>query len=57
LIYGRGQAEVSLESSPAWVNGTLIVFTWLALVTTLYSGAEYVLAAARFVKGSAAELR
>jgi hypothetical protein len=39
------------------VNGTLIVFTWLALVTTLYSGAEYVLAAARFVKGSAAELR
>ena len=57
LIYGRGKEEVSLESSPVWVNGTLIVFTWLALVTTLYSGAEYVLAAARFVRGSDAESR
>lgn len=53
LIYGRGQEEVSLQASPAWVNGTLIVFAWLALITTLYSGAEYVLAAARFVKGAA----
>lgn len=36
--------------SPTWVSVTLIVFVWLAVLTTVYSGLDYVIAAARFLR-------
>lgn len=50
LAYQQSLGGEPLESSPSWVNWTLIGFAWLALITTLYSGAEYVLAAIQFVR-------
>ena len=41
-----------LDASPTWVVVTLICSSWAALIVTLYSGAEYVLAAAKFVRQS-----
>ena len=34
---------------PSWLEWTLVVFVWLAILSTIYSGLEYVLAAVRFV--------
>jgi len=43
-------AESPLNASPRWVILTLILSAWSALLVTLYSGAEYVVAAARFLR-------
>jgi CDP-diacylglycerol--glycerol-3-phosphate 3-phosphatidyltransferase len=34
---------------PNWLEWTLVVFVWLAILSTIYSGLEYVIAAVRFV--------
>ena len=44
-----------LNPSPHWVNYILLVSVWSALALTLYSGAEYVIAAAKFVKSAQRE--
>ena len=44
-----------VNTSPEWVNYILLVSVWLALALTLYSGAEYVIAAAKFVKSTQRE--
>lgn len=31
---------------PGWLNGTLVVSVWLAVISTVYSGLEYIVAAA-----------
>ena len=41
-----------LSDSPMWVYYILLISVWLALALTLYSGAEYVIAAAKFVKSA-----
>ena len=41
-----------VNASPKWVYYILLVSVWLALALTLYSGAEYVIAAAKFVKSA-----
>ena len=41
-----------VSDSPMWVYYILLVSVWLALALTLYSGAEYVIAAAKFVKSA-----
>ena len=41
-----------VSDSPTWVYYILLVSVWLALALTLYSGAEYVIAAAKFVKSA-----
>lgn len=52
LTNAAGSADsTGLDASPLWLVTTLIVFVWLALLTTLYSGLEYVLVAARFMAG------
>jgi CDP-diacylglycerol--glycerol-3-phosphate 3-phosphatidyltransferase len=49
------QGDNTLSNVPAWIVGTLVVFVWLALILTVYSGTGYVLAAAKFIKSSQAE--
>jgi CDP-diacylglycerol---glycerol-3-phosphate 3-phosphatidyltransferase len=39
----------STAAAPPWMTGTLVVFVWLAILSTIYSGLEYVIAAVRFV--------
>jgi CDP-diacylglycerol---glycerol-3-phosphate 3-phosphatidyltransferase len=34
---------------PSWLEWMLVVFVWLAILSTIYSGLEYVIAAVRFV--------
>ena len=41
-----------VSDSPMWVYYILLVSVWLALALTLYSGAEYVIAAAKFVESA-----
>ncbi|MDP7378415.1 MAG: CDP-diacylglycerol--glycerol-3-phosphate 3-phosphatidyltransferase [Pirellulaceae bacterium] len=41
-----------VSDSPMWVYYILLISVWLALALTLYSGAEYVIAAAKFVKSA-----
>ena len=36
--------------TPGWLDWTLVVFVWLAVVSTVYSGFEYVVVAARFLR-------
>jgi CDP-diacylglycerol--glycerol-3-phosphate 3-phosphatidyltransferase len=36
--------------TPIWLDWTLLVSVWLAVLSTIYSGAEYVVAAARFFR-------
>ncbi|MEM7456757.1 MAG: CDP-diacylglycerol--glycerol-3-phosphate 3-phosphatidyltransferase [Planctomycetota bacterium] len=38
---------------PAWVNWTLIIFAWVAVVSTLYSGWQYVVSASSFLTAPA----
>jgi CDP-diacylglycerol---glycerol-3-phosphate 3-phosphatidyltransferase len=38
--------------TPAWLDWTLVVFVWLAIVSTVYSGLEYVVVAARFLRSA-----
>lgn len=39
------------ETAPAWVWWIMVGSTWLAVLLTLYSGLQYVYAAARLLKG------
>lgn len=41
-----------VSDSPMWVYYILLISVWLALALTLYSGAEYVIAAAKFVESA-----
>jgi CDP-diacylglycerol--glycerol-3-phosphate 3-phosphatidyltransferase len=41
------------RATPAWLDWTLVVFVWLAVLSTVYSGLEYVFVAARFFQRSA----
>jgi CDP-diacylglycerol---glycerol-3-phosphate 3-phosphatidyltransferase len=34
---------------PTWLDGALLIFVWLAILSTIYSGGEYVVSAARFL--------
>jgi len=43
------QAGASSLALPDWLFWTLHVFVWLALISTIYSGLEYVVAAARLL--------
>ncbi len=49
LIYHGASQEV-----PAWITWTLIGSVWLAIISTIYSGLEYVVLAARFMAKSSA---
>ncbi len=40
---------------PDWLDWTLAIFVWLAIVSTVYSGLEYVVVAARFLRPLAAK--
>ena len=46
------EADALLTGVPLWVRSILIASVWGALATTLYSGGEYVVAAAAFLKRS-----
>jgi hypothetical protein len=35
---------------PSWLNWTLLAFVWLAILSTIYSGLEYIVVAARFFR-------
>lgn len=51
LLYNDSSSQnPTLVNVPLWVVGCLIVFVWLALILTVYSGVIYVTAAARFAK-------
>jgi CDP-diacylglycerol--glycerol-3-phosphate 3-phosphatidyltransferase len=43
LMYHQGQAKV-----PAWLFWTMLVSAWAAVLITVYSGVEYIVAAAKF---------
>ncbi len=45
LVLSYGQ-----KPTPSWLDWTLFVFVWLAILSTIYSGMEYVVAAARFFR-------
>lgn len=45
-------AERALVGVPAWTEYGLIVFLWLAIGLTVYSGAEYVAAAMRMIRAA-----
>lgn len=47
--YPYGEVETTFKDIPAWIVWTLIIFIWLALITTVYSGIGYVTAAAKFI--------
>lgn len=44
LTYGN-------ETIPAWLTGTVLVAVWLAVLSTLWSGVQYVIVAAKFLVG------
>jgi CDP-diacylglycerol--glycerol-3-phosphate 3-phosphatidyltransferase len=44
------QAQRELVGVPAWTEYGLLIFLWLAIALTVYSGAEYVAAAMRMLK-------
>lgn len=48
LMY-KDPADTTLDGIPVWVVWTLAVFVWLALLSTIYSGAGYVRVAAKFI--------
>lgn len=51
LLYNDSSSpNPTLENVPIWVVGCLIVFIWLALILTVYSGVIYVTAAIKFAK-------
>ena len=51
LLYNDSSSpNPTLENVPVWVFGCLIVFIWLALILTVYSGVIYVTAAIKFAK-------
>jgi len=43
-------ATRSLVGVPGWTEWGLVVFLWIAIVLTIYSGAEYVMAAMRMIR-------
>ena len=50
LIALKQLHEAPSAALPVWLFWTLHVSVWLAIVTTIYSGLEYVVAAARYLK-------
>ena len=40
------------ETEPTWLPMFLLVFVWIAIVTTVYSGIDYVVAATKLMRGS-----
>ncbi len=38
------------DDTAAWILWTLAISLWLAVITTVYSGVEYIIAAARFLR-------
>jgi CDP-diacylglycerol--glycerol-3-phosphate 3-phosphatidyltransferase len=50
LVLSYGASPV-----PGWLDWTLVIFVWLAIVSTVYSGLEYVVVAARFLRPLAAK--
>jgi len=49
LMYLRGGSKVSAEEN-AWLYWTLHISVWLAVLSTIYSGLEYVFIAARTLR-------
>jgi CDP-diacylglycerol--glycerol-3-phosphate 3-phosphatidyltransferase len=49
LMYLRGGSKVSTEDN-GWLYWTLHISAWLAVLSTIYSGLEYVFAAARTLR-------
>lgn len=47
--------DPTLKSIPIWITVGLTASLWLALIFTLYSGFEYIVAAAKFTKKMSAE--
>lgn len=45
LMYGGG------PQAPGWLQSTLVVSVWVAVLSTIYSGGGYVWAAGKFVRG------
>lgn len=39
------------EPIPLWLHWTLLISVWLAVLTTIWSGIQYVFAAAKFIRG------
>lgn len=44
------QLAGSQAALPDWLHWTLVIFVWLAILSTIYSGLEYVVAAARLLR-------
>lgn len=42
--------EPIAETVPTWLVGSLVAFIWLSVISTIYSGAEYVMVAAKFIR-------
>lgn len=53
LALAPGDPELTslqrVSSLPVWLSATLVISVWLALLTTLYSGGQYVVAATRLI--------
>jgi CDP-diacylglycerol--glycerol-3-phosphate 3-phosphatidyltransferase len=53
LAYAANSVPAWLpQTEPAWLGMFLLVFVWLAIITTIYSGLDYVIAAARLMRNS-----
>jgi CDP-diacylglycerol--glycerol-3-phosphate 3-phosphatidyltransferase len=57
IAAGASLLVLSYEARPVpdWLDWTLVIFVWLAIVSTVYSGLEYVVVAARFLRPMAAK--
>jgi hypothetical protein len=40
----------SVESRPAWLEWSLFVAVWIAVLSTIYSGVGYLFAAAKYFR-------
>lgn len=41
---------LAMSSAPSWLNILLVAFAWLAVISTIYSGVGYVIAASKLIK-------
>jgi CDP-diacylglycerol--glycerol-3-phosphate 3-phosphatidyltransferase len=48
-LHHTGPSSLPSATVPDWLLWTLVVFVWLAVVSTIYSGLEYVVVAARYI--------
>lgn len=55
LMKTTGVDEVTFSSLPAWISIPLVASIWLSIIFTLYSGIEYIFAAAKFMKNQMAQ--